>query len=90
MNRVSVLEKASNLITGDRADAYGDFHDQMASISGMYTSLTGKEIAPRDVALILMLLKLRRNQTDSGTDSLVDLCGYAALYVEAFRTGETK
>lgn len=87
--RVSVLETAAHLITGDRADAYGSFRDQMEGIAqafnGMYSDIDDAPfLEPRHVSMILMLLKLRRRVTAGDLDSSVDLCGYAALDAEFF------
>ena len=87
MNRTAVLETASNLITGDRAESYGSYGDQMAGIAqafnGIY-STEGWNLEPKHVSMILMLLKLRRSTTSKDVDSYTDLCGYAALHAEHF------
>jgi len=85
LNRVGILERASNLITGDRASAYGDFGEQMRSLSRAFNGITGKDLSPQDVATLLMLLKIRRMQSATDQDSETDLCGYAALYGEYFK-----
>ena len=93
MNRTAVLETASNLITGDRAESYGSYGDQMEGIAlafnGIY-STEGWNLEPKHVSMILMLLKLRRRVTSGDLDSSVDLCGYAALDAEYFTKPETK
>ena len=88
--RGDILLEAGRLITGDRAEQYGNFKDQMESIAGMYKALhigipmTGN-LDEKGVAEIMMLLKMRRAITSDDTDSVVDLCGYAALYGEHFK-----
>ena len=94
MNRTAVLETASNLITGDRAESYGSYGDQMEGIAqafnGMYSGKDDPSLEPKHVSMILMLLKLRRRVTSGDLDSSVDLCGYAALDAEYFTNTETK
>lgn len=89
MDKTAILETANNLITGARADSYGDFQHQMGSISGMYNNLKGvtagsPRLEPRDVALILILLKLKRLDVGWDLDSAVDTCGYMALLGESY------
>jgi hypothetical protein len=83
--REDILDNAKDLITGDRHEAYGDFGDQMKAVSSMASAAAGKAFTPRDIALILMCLKLRRMMTAEGVDSEVDMCGYAALFAEYFK-----
>ena len=84
MNRTALLETANDLLTGPRADSYGDFDQQMASIATSFNALTGNTIRPRDVGTILLLLKIKRLNTGWDTDSAVDLAGYAALIGEHY------
>lgn len=84
MHRTDILETANNLITGDRADAYGDFGEQMRGISRAFEGITGKRLPPDDIALLLQLLKLRRFETSRDHDSMIDLAGYSALRGQYF------
>lgn len=86
-HRIAILEHTSNLLSGPRAESYGDFGEQMRSIAGAFTAITGEEISPNHVAILLMLLKLRRLETGWDLDSCVDLAGYAALIGEYFTDG---
>ena len=84
-HRTLILETASNLITGPRAKSYGDFGDQMRGLAEAFNGIKGREVLDaKDVALLLMILKLRRLETGWELDSAVDLCGYAALAGEHF------
>lgn len=87
MNRTGILETASNLISGDRASAYGDYGDQMRSLAMAFNAITGHDISPEDASRFLMLLKLRRTVTATDQDTAVDICGYAALHGEHFMGG---
>ena len=85
LGRVALLERAANLISGDRAQAYGDFGDQMRSLSTAFNAVTGHNITPEDASRFLMLLKIRRGITATDQDSEIDLAGYAALHGEHFK-----
>lgn len=85
LNRTGLLETASNLISGDRASAYGDYGDQMRSLATAFNAITGHSISPEDASRFLMLLKIRRGITATDQDSEVDLAGYAALHGEHFK-----
>ena len=84
MKRAETLLTAHELIDGDRAESYGDFGKQMTGVAEAFSALTNQCITGEDVALILVLLKIRRFQTSSDSDSIVDLCGYAALMGEYY------
>ena len=60
-------------------------------VAQAYSAVSGKQLAGSDVALILALVKIVRDQTGKNPheDSLVDLVAYAALYFEQ-RMGESK
>lgn len=88
--RGEVLMEAGKLITGDRADAYGNYKDQMQSIADMFNAMyNGIVDAPtlkaEHVSNILILLKMRRKITSNDIDSRVDMCGYTALDAEYFK-----
>jgi hypothetical protein len=90
-----VLETASDLTTGDRSNSYGNYGDQMASIAEAFNAMhfgsqDAPSLQPKHISLILMLLKLRRRVTAKDLDSIIDLCGYAALDAEFFTPPETK
>ena len=84
MDKTEILTEATTLVNGPRAERYGDFADQMTAIAQAFNALRGKELTDRDVAFILLLLKMKRLDTGWDTDSAVDLAGYAALIGEAF------
>lgn len=60
-------------------------------VAQAFSVVSGKQLAGSDVALILALVKIVRDQTGKNPheDSLVDLVAYAALYFEQ-RMGESK
>jgi hypothetical protein len=91
-----VLETASNLVTGDRARAHGDAHDQHATAAALWSTYLrsrGKllaDIEPYELAMLMALLKISRDALGQmNRDTFVDLAGYAALaYAVRQRQGD--
>jgi hypothetical protein len=82
--KVSVLKEANKIIYGDREQTYGKPSKNLDTIAKMwnaYINAVGKrDLNAKDVACLMVLLKTARlaNQPDH-RDSIVDICGYAAL-----------
>ena len=79
MEREMVLLTARDLITGDRAKAYGNAKDNLQRTATMWGVVLGIEVTPRQVADCMIALKLARNVNETSFDSYVDVCGYAAI-----------
>jgi hypothetical protein len=85
----TVLHEAERIIYGDREMTYGHPSKNLWTIARLWTayvdaasdnSLQGKEFTAKDVALMMILVKTARlANNDSHRDSVVDICGYAAL-----------
>ena len=85
----SVLAEAHNIIYGDREKTYGHPSKNLQTIADMWTAyvhsasdgaLVDLEFSPEDVAVMMILLKAARLGNDiTHRDSVVDICGYAAL-----------
>jgi hypothetical protein len=81
---MSVLQEAHKIIYGDREKTYGHPDKNLRTISKMwnaYISATNeRELNAKDVAVLMILLKTARLANDpNNRDSIVDICGYAAL-----------
>lgn len=92
---MNVLEEAKNIIYGDREKTYGKPSKNLDTIAKMWSaylnssvgsvfSPTGEQIDlifdAKDVAIMMVLLKAARLANDQDhRDSVVDICGYAAL-----------
>ena len=85
MRREAILQRAAGLVSNDRNEQYGDFGEQMCVLAQMASALLGKDLCDRDIAMILLCLKLKRMTTSEDIDSETALCGYAALYAEYFK-----
>jgi hypothetical protein len=85
---MSILKEANAIIYGDREKTYGHPSRNLVTIAKMWTAYlvasraitTENNIGAKDVAAMMVLLKTARlaNNPDH-RDSLVDICGYAAL-----------
>ncbi len=82
----SVLAQAQDIIYGDREQTYGSPDKNLKLIAAYWTEhlnaakRTKIELSIDDVCVMMMLLKTARlANTPKHTDSLVDICGYAAL-----------
>ena len=85
----SVLQEAEEIIYGDREKTYGHPSKNLQTIADMWTSYVNSasggvlgelEFSAQDVAVMMILLKAARLANDmSHRDSVVDICGYAAL-----------
>ena len=76
--RESILDAAKRCVCGDREQDYGSPEDNFAVIAALWTAYTGTDITPKDVAMMMALLKIARAKAGSKPDTYVDLAGYAA------------
>jgi len=84
MGSVNVLEEAQKIIYGDREKTYGKPSRNLDCIAKMWNAyldtIDGRQLTNKDVAVMMVLLKSARLANDpEHRDSLVDICGYAAL-----------
>lgn len=90
MNRAEILEQARICVCGEREQDYGSPEDNFATIARLWDvylqaahpellPLPGvSTITPKDVGIMMALLKVARIAAGSSEDSYVDLAGYAA------------
>ena len=82
--KVSVLKEANKIIYGDREQTYGKPSRNLDTIAKMWnaylSAVDKRDLNAKDIAVMMILLKSARlaNQP-SHRDSVVDICGYAAL-----------
>jgi hypothetical protein len=82
-----ILDEAHKIIYGDREETYGDPGVNLRRIANFWNSyLINKgmaddsfEITSEDVAMMMVLLKIARQQHQYKADNLVDAAGYLAL-----------
>jgi len=85
MSEMNVLKEANAIIYGDREKTYGHPSKNLKTIAVMWNAYLNakrdeEEINAKDVAALMMLVKVARFANDpTHRDNLVDICGYAAL-----------
>jgi hypothetical protein len=79
-NRAYFLDKAEELINGQRAKDYGDCRMNHQRIADIWAVILNTEVSPEQVAACMIGLKLARLANDvKQDDTWVDIAGYAAL-----------
>lgn len=87
MTRKMCLDKANDIVTGDRENDYGSPEDNFRAIAMMWTAYLNnvkrKALEPHDVAAMMAMLKIARiSSGNSKADNWIDLAGYAACGAE--------
>ncbi len=83
MTRTECLERAQAVVCGEREKQYGTPEDNFKIIADLWAVYLGTEITPKDVAMMMALLKIARIKNDNfKADSFIDLAGYAACGCE--------
>nr|DAJ08064.1 MAG TPA: PROTEIN/RNA Complex, archaeal, ribosomal, 50S, protein.0A [Caudoviricetes sp.] len=100
MNRAEVLDNAKKCVCGQREQDYGTPEDNFSTIGYLWSAylraahpklnIALNEITPKDVAIMMSLLKVARIATGSSEDSFVDLAGYAACAGEIATRNTTR
>jgi len=80
MKRAEVLDQAKECVCGKREQDYGSPEDNFKLIADLWSDyLRGIRITAKDVAMMMVLLKVARVRNGGGSgDSYVDIAGYAA------------
>jgi hypothetical protein len=79
MQRSDILDKAKELVNGDRAKDYGDAYINHKRIADLWSVILEKEISVSQVYQCMIALKLSRLIHANHPDNWVDICGYASL-----------
>ena len=74
----SILTEAESIVNGSRNSDYGGT-EGVERIAQVASTLTNKNITAKDIALIMISLKLVRESFNHKRDNLVDACGYMEL-----------
>jgi hypothetical protein len=81
--RETILEEAERLVSGGRHVDYGHPRDDFACIAAMMNAYLRKrfmrepkELTGRDVAMLMVLVKVAREANREKRDSIVDIAGY--------------
>tara|TARA_R100000664_G_scaffold397_1_gene1047 strand:- start:22 stop:315 length:294 start_codon:yes stop_codon:yes gene_type:complete len=95
MTKEEILIKARDLVSMDRNKTHGDAYKNHAEIAEYWNIFLDDKlkpmanITPSDVALMMILLKISRNNKgkEFNIDNFVDMAGYAAIAGEIDDSG---
>lgn len=77
--KILILEEAIKTVR-KREDTHGECAQNHLEIANLWSAYLGKKLHPRDVALMMVLVKIARTKANSRkTDHYVDMAGYAAI-----------
>ena len=83
MKREEILEEAKEIITKNRTNQYGSPEDNFTMIATYWTVYLQQKITPKDVAMMMSLLKIARMKTGKfHKDNYADAIGYLACGYE--------
>lgn len=75
----SVLQEADKIVNGERQADYSDPVKNFEHIAVIASTILKKDISPSDCCVVLMAVKLAREQFKHKRDNLVDLAGYTEI-----------
>lgn len=75
-----IARKAAKLVSGEREATHGNKFDNHSNIAALWTGYLDHVVTAKDVANMMVLLKVARTKTGShNPDDYVDAVGYAAI-----------
>jgi len=74
----NLLNRASEIVCGDRASSYGTPQENHGRTAAMWSAYLGVEVTAADVCALNILQKLSRERNRPKHDNRVDIAGYAA------------
>ena len=78
VTREDILEKARQCVCGDRDVQYGSPEESFKRIADYWSLYIDKPISPQDVAIMMILFKVAREENKDKADNWIDIAGYAA------------
>lgn len=82
----TILQKADEIINGERASDYGRAHVNMQRIADMWSAYLGRPVSIEDVSAMMILLKVSRlANTPKLFDSWMDIAGYVGVWDKAMK-----
>ncbi len=81
----NIAEKAIDLVSGDRAKAYGNPLIQARRVCLMWEAITGHKFTPKEFELCMLTLKISREVGKEQEDNLVDIVGYALVLERVYK-----
>ena len=78
VTREDILDKARQCVCGDRDMQYGSPEESFKRIADYWSLYIDKPISPQDVAIMMILFKVAREENKDKADNWIDIAGYAA------------
>ncbi len=75
----SILSEAERIVNGDRQADYSDPVANFKHISAIASAISKKELSPTTCAIVMIAVKLARENFKHKRDNLVDLAGYVEI-----------
>lgn len=95
LKATDILQKAADLVGGDRAESYGPMEENFDRISVLWNAWLqirrdpAAPLAPEDIGYMMMLMKLARTQSGPySPDTAIDMAGYAGCAGQIAATRE--
>lgn len=80
MKTSEILQTAEKLVNGNRDRTHGDKAVNHKNIASLWSSYLEVKITAKDVAILMVLLKLARTKAgEHNIDDYIDACGYSAI-----------
>lgn len=80
MKASEMLNRAAELVSGDREATHGPKLENHKNIASLWSAYLGVGIGPKQVALMMALLKVARTKLgNENIDDYIDLGGYAGV-----------
>lgn len=77
--RAEILLDATNTVTLDRNDQYGEPENSFPMIADLWSAYLGADITPEQVAWMMVLLKAARAENGYKRDNYIDAAGYVGI-----------
>ena len=75
----SILSEAERIVNGDRQADYSDPVANFKHISAIASAISKEELSPTTCAIVMIAVKLARENYKHKRDNLVDLAGYVEI-----------
>lgn len=83
VTRTELLDQCKEIVTKDREAQHGNPEDSFHLIGCLWSAYLGVQVLPKDVAIMMILLKVARLTGNAqNADSWLDVAGYAACGCE--------
>ncbi len=79
MKTESVLSEAERIVNGDRQADYSDPVENFKHIAEIASAISKEELSPTTCAIVMIAVKLAREDYKHKRDNLVDLAGYVEI-----------